>query len=605
MKKKLTAFLLSAAVIFTSAAVPFAESAPPFSIAAEAASSSVKIGGKSYSTNVKTLDLSGKGLEDSDIVNLKKMTKLTEIVLSDNDLTDLSVLSKLTTLKKVTFHNNSVSDLSFAKKLKNLTVIGADNNGITDISALSGLTKLKEVWMGGNKITDLSPLKKCTNITHLNVKHSPVKNISALSGMKKLNTVILEDCGLKSIKPLKGLKNLEYVYISDNKLTDLTPLADSSLVELYADNNNLKGNTKALEGVTVSGRCSLKGNGFKGTVDLKPKERKRLSDDYNSKYYYNTMTKRQKQIYKDIYSCVKSHKKTKKLTLTDVTEEEFDYVWWLFTYENSQFFWIDTTQYQWLDEDGIVTYLMPVYYKSKEEDIKKLEKKVNAKVDEIVAKALKEDSDFEVMLSLHDSLVKMTDYYLSGKYLECSAIGPLVNGRAQCDGYAKAFTLLCQEAGIPCIQVNGLSYDDAHAWNKVKLDGKWYNVDVTADDEYGNYSFFCISDEQIKDMVYSFESWLPLSKAEATSKEYNYYSYIGKKVYTDAEEAYKGIIEQAAANFKNRKGTTVIYCDPSISVEVYEMIDKYAANDLGDSGVYDTTFSYSIRGWVIKIEIDL
>lgn len=52
-----------------------------------------------------------------------------------------------------------------------------------------------------------------------------------------------------------------------------------------------------------------------------------------------------------------------------------------------------------------------------------------------------------------------------------------------CDGMSKAYSLLCNMEGIPCLRITGtartgLSYG-GHAWNKVMIDGKWYIVDCT------------------------------------------------------------------------------------------------------------------------------
>lgn len=57
-----------------------------------------------------------------------------------------------------------------------------------------------------------------------------------------------------------------------------------------------------------------------------------------------------------------------------------------------------------------------------------------------------------------------------------------------CEGYARAFKLICDQIGLPCIVVSG----DGHMWNYVQNeDGVWYAVDVTwddpvRDDEYTN-----------------------------------------------------------------------------------------------------------------------
>ncbi len=65
--------------------------------------------------------------------------------------------------------------------------------------------------------------------------------------------------------------------------------------------------------------------------------------------------------------------------------------------------------------------------------------------------------------------------------------GALINGKAVCEGYARAFKLLMDTQGIPCVEVVGYVYDEfnnlePHAWNYVSLDGKWYLVDCTYND---------------------------------------------------------------------------------------------------------------------------
>jgi len=57
-----------------------------------------------------------------------------------------------------------------------------------------------------------------------------------------------------------------------------------------------------------------------------------------------------------------------------------------------------------------------------------------------------------------------------------------------CEGYAKAFKILCDRLEIPCVLVSGIADNgsgvpEAHMWNAVMLgDNKWYGVDVTWND---------------------------------------------------------------------------------------------------------------------------
>lgn len=64
-----------------------------------------------------------------------------------------------------------------------------------------------------------------------------------------------------------------------------------------------------------------------------------------------------------------------------------------------------------------------------------------------------------------------------------TAYGALINGKCVCSGYAAAFKLLSEGAGLESIVVTGiLDGGLAHAWNKVKLDGDWQIVDATNND---------------------------------------------------------------------------------------------------------------------------
>lgn len=78
--------------------------------------------------------------------------------------------------------------------------------------------------------------------------------------------------------------------------------------------------------------------------------------------------------------------------------------------------------------------------------------------------------------------------------------GVFDDGRAVCDGIAKAYVILCAIEGIPCLRVTGTVGGKTHSWNKVLIDGVWYVVDAThgslnVDGKlYSNHRYFLISD---------------------------------------------------------------------------------------------------------------
>lgn len=73
---------------------------------------------------------------------------------------------------------------------------------------------------------------------------------------------------------------------------------------------------------------------------------------------------------------------------------------------------------------------------------------------------------------------------------ECiSALAGEENTRGPvCEGYARAFKVICDRLSIPCVLVDGLaastpsSGGGAHMWNYVEIDENWYAVDVTWND---------------------------------------------------------------------------------------------------------------------------
>ena len=90
----------------------------------------------------------------------------------------------------------------------------------------------------------------------------------------------------------------------------------------------------------------------------------------------------------------------------------------------------------------------------------------------------------------------------------CTAIGALINGKANCSGYSDAFYMLCRMRNLNVVRVGGRQIGgNGHAWNAIKFsgiegwsgldDGKVYFVDVLWDDQEGNYStrFFNQSEE--------------------------------------------------------------------------------------------------------------
>lgn len=111
----------------------------------------------------------------------------------------------------------------------------------------------------------------------------------------------------------------------------------------------------------------------------------------------------------------------------------------------------------------------------------------------------------QIAAYLNDCICEMTSYVIDPNTdTDDCALGPLLYGKANCSGYTDAYYLLCSLAGLEvCYQpgdsMTPVSAEAGHVWNAIKLDGKWYFIDVTWNDGLtGNkmtQTYFCIGND--------------------------------------------------------------------------------------------------------------
>lgn len=176
--------------------------------------------------------------------------------------------------------------------------------------------------------------------------------------------------------------------------------------------------------------------------------------------------------------------------------------------QNPLILYVEGCSYEYKTKELFVKYIV--------DDKKLVEKKQNeirAKVKEIVAKVIKPGmSDFEKEKALHDYIVENGEYDVKalkeaeknnfssipkGYEDSFNPYGILVKGVGVCASYAGSLKLLCNEAKIDCVVVSGKMQNISHAWNKVKLDNMYYNVDATNNDDWP-YAVFNAQDKTIK-----------------------------------------------------------------------------------------------------------
>ena len=181
---------------------------------------------------------------------------------------------------------------------------------------------------------------------------------------------------------------------------------------------------------------------------------------------------------------------------------------------------------------------------------------------------------------------------------ENDAYGALVDGSAVCEGYARAFQLLCNKADIDCVMVSGTVDNTNHAWNCVKIGGEWYQIDVTwndtdGDKDYLQNDYFNLTDSlMLEDHTLSpkysdvdaqsfqnVESWCNFYVPKCTAEKYNYYKYKYPTV-SDLDNA-DDVSEALAKSAKNGDRYFSIVVDKNTDFEyMYDemMNDGYLYN---------------------------
>ncbi|WP_219835163.1 S-layer homology domain-containing protein [Paenibacillus sp. R14(2021)] len=230
---------------------------------------------------------------------------------------------------------------------------------------------------------------------------------------------------------------------------------------------------------------------------------------------------------------------------------------------------------------------------------------VDGRAREVLADIVKPGmTDYERELAIHDYLLLHTAYdydnFRKGTVpLDSYTIyGLLHNGIAVCQGYAYTALLLLRMAGVETYYVTGTVAGGAHAWNKVKIGGEYYNLDVTWDDPVPDaagrltYGYFNVTDDELRrDHDWPYTDKLP----RATAKTYNYFTF-------------NGLTVDSAGEFEARLDTAINAGAPSITLKRtypdeegpkswYGMIMKHGnvsrfSYTMDNSGVVSFKFNY-------------
>ncbi|MBY7009280.1 transglutaminase domain-containing protein [Clostridium botulinum] len=159
--------------------------------------------------------------------------------------------------------------------------------------------------------------------------------------------------------------------------------------------------------------------------------------------------------------------------------------------------WVEITPTAKVVNGGIETDINITYLTDKNQ-----EEYINAE--------LKKESDLIFMNCKNDyDKVKAINEYLINRYeydytyKSVDIYSALTSGKTICQGYAMTAYKMLNYAGIENRIVVGSASGTSHSWNLIKLDGKWYHLDITNNDATKSNKYFLVTDKYLESNNYS------------------------------------------------------------------------------------------------------
>lgn len=378
-----------------------------------------------------------------------------------------------------------------------LVSIYSNDTGIDNYSTNTNQLVITEEMVSGN---DILVIKVCSIVGGANYETRDLFYYNPLDANKYgvyTDTIYTFDGEVYDyyIENWTELQNL-YYYAFIYRIEDLTFMVDNKFYEEYKDSyfdtsslNNYRANKY------IAGYAYFETYGFNHMPSLAPtsglgstsEKCFRLTCDFIvtepelSDYGKSTATYTQDNRYEPYYNTVNYQKRSN--SYNNFASENYFLSAEVSTSE--ELFW------------AVSTHIKPIIT-----DTDSRAYIIYEKAKQILREIISDDmTDYEKTLSIFDYIMTNTTYdynsYAMSKsanpmelmcyYLEALFMNE--NKVSVCDGYSKAFALLCNMEGINCVRISGEAGNEekgGHAWNKVEIDDNWYVVDITWTELTGN-----------------------------------------------------------------------------------------------------------------------
>ncbi|MBR3601581.1 MAG: leucine-rich repeat protein, partial [Lachnospiraceae bacterium] len=351
-------------------------------------------------------------------------------------------------------------------------------------------------------------------------------------------------------------------------------------------------------------------------------------DKYTSYYIYNQLDDETRILWEAmeiVYSAYmendtdlyQGYAETWKIKTNGRNFEQMQAMLTLFKYTHPQYYYLSNKVYYngvFQEGDEYISLGFGVYEKFQNGTARKVATaQMIGLLDSWSAEIAQLENEEKKVQAIHDKICNKVDYnydviadgYIyqdeEEMYFTQSAYSVFCTDLTVCAGYAQAFTWLCNAMDI---EVLGITSTD-HAWNKVKVNGDWYNVDCTWDDGIGyiTYDFYLKNDNY-------YDTYGTVSSHQ---EEEQWVEYLPKctldsgSYYTTVGKVPTSLVQMASPMITMVRGEStwsIIITSLTENAKIYYTLDgKIPSEARSKSYIYEGPFTVAVSSDMETIEI--
>lgn len=217
-------------------------------------------------------------------------------------------------------------------------------------------------------------------------------------------------------------------------------------------------------------------------------------------YYYSNMNKIQQATYHAMKTGLCALQPSFSVPRLD--GDELQDIFFKLRLDCPEIFYAVRFRYRFYQDAGSVE-MIPEYLFNKKKVVEH-QNALKSRIAKLIRPALSM-TEWEKEQYIHDFICTHVRYDKLKKPYSHEIIGPLGQGVGVCEGIAKTVKILCNALGIWCmIAISDVNPEKKikyrHAWNVVRISGKYYQLDATFDNSLGQegfirYDYFNLDDQ--------------------------------------------------------------------------------------------------------------